>query len=74
MTGYLPVDPAFVKARGEYAYAKWQSMTDDEKAPLQANLNRLMKINHMGERSAIDLLYALGLFLNVNCRPANPCN
>jgi hypothetical protein len=68
MTPYLPVDPAFVKARGEYAYAKWYSMSEDEKEPLQTNMHRLMAINKMGEKSAVELLHALGLFLNVNHR------
>ena len=68
MTAYLPVDPTFVKARGEYAYNKWLSMSEDEKRPLQTNIHRLMKINKMGERSAVELLHALGLYLNINER------
>ena len=68
MTPYLPVDPAFVKARGEYAYAKWCSMSEDEKRPLQSSVHKLISINKMGEKSAIELLHALGLFLNINER------
>ena len=68
MTAYLPVAPAFVKARAEYAYAKWCSMSEDEKEPLQTNMHKLISINKMGEKSAIELLHALGLFLNINER------
>lgn len=68
MTPYLPIDPVFVKARAEYAFDKWTAMSEDEKAPLQTNVHKLMSINKMGEKSAVELLHALGLFLNVNER------
>lgn len=63
---YLPIDPAFVKARAEYAFDKWTALPDEERAQLQPSIDRLTSLNHMGEKSAVELLHALGLFLNVN--------
>lgn len=68
MTPYLPIDPAFVKARAEYAFDKWTTMPEDERAQLQPSIDRLTSLNHMGEKSAVELLHVLGLFLNVNQR------
>jgi hypothetical protein len=43
-------------------------MSEDEKRPLQSNVHKLISINKMGEKSAVELLHALGLFLNINER------
>lgn len=65
---YEPMNPTLARERGNFAYAKWCAMDDDEKEPLRPHINRLLKIPHMGEMGAIELLFTLGTYLNTNER------
>lgn len=65
---YVPVNPSLARERTNYAYAKWCEMDDDEREPLMPTMKRLMKINHMGEMGAVELLFVLGTYLNMNER------
>ena len=65
---YAPMNGDLARFRSHYAWNKWLTMTDDEREPLMPHVARLMKIEHMGEQSAVELLHNLGTFLNQNER------
>lgn len=63
--GYVPTNPEFVKQRIVFAAAKFEDSNDKV---LQDSCKQLMGIRSMGQPAAVELLFALGTFLNENER------
>jgi len=58
--GYIPKNATFTNERAERAWQLWQDTAD--KTQYQRDVDALTRLNRMGEKGAVEVLYALGLF------------
>ena len=46
------------------AFQKWFGLSDAERSALKPSFDRLSEIKNLGEKGAVELLYALGKWMN----------